>query len=96
MSDEEYQMKTKIAGMFVLISSIDMDTTEVLPYYYYSRQTIEQIFDTSKNYARLLLLGSHSRETFNGHLLLSFMTTIMYLKFQKLFHKQPFKTIYFI
>jgi transposase len=95
MSNEEFEMKSKIAGMFVMISSIEMDKSEVLPYYY-SRQTIEQIFDTSKNYARLLPLGVHSLETFKGHLLISFLTTIVYLKLQKIFHKQKYNTIDFI
>jgi hypothetical protein len=95
MSHEEFDMKSKIAGMFVMISSVEMDKHEVLPYYY-SRQTIEQIFDTSKNYARLLPLGVQSLETFNGHLLISFLTTIVYLKLQKIFHKQKYNTIDFI
>jgi transposase len=95
MSDEEFDFKTKISGMFVMISSLELKTSEVLPFYY-SRQTIEQIFDTSKNYARLLPLGVHSREAFNGHLLLSFMTTITYLKFQKIFLNHKYNTIDFI
>jgi hypothetical protein len=95
MSNEEFEMKSKIAGMFIMISSIEMDKSEVLPYYY-SRQTIEQIFDTSKNYAKLLPLGVQSLETFNGHLLLSFLTTIVYLKLQKIFHKQKYNPLDFI
>jgi transposase len=95
MTDEEFEMKTKMAGMFVMISSMEMDKSEVLPYYY-SRQTIEQIFDTSKNYARLLPLGVQSLETFNGHLLISFLTTIVYLKLQRIFHKQKYNLIDFI
>jgi transposase len=95
MSDEDFDMKTKMAGMFVMISSLEMKTSEVLPYYY-SRQTIEQIFDTSKNYARLVPLGVLSLETFNGHLLLSFMTTIVYLKLQQIFYNSKFNPIDFM
>jgi hypothetical protein len=95
MTDEEFDEKTKTAGMFVMISSLEMDKADVLPFCY-SRQTIEEIFDVGKNYARLLPLGSHSRETFNGHLLLSFMTTIVYLKLQRIFHKKKFNPIDFI
>jgi hypothetical protein len=95
LSDEEFERKRSIGGMFVMISSIKMDREEVLPYYY-SRQTIEQIFDTSKNFARLLPLAVHSRDAFNGHLLLSFMTTIVYLKLQRIFHKKKYNPVDFI
>jgi transposase len=78
-----------------MISSIEMDKTEILPYYY-SRQTIEQIFDTGKNYARLLPLGVHSQETLNGHLLLSFLTTIVYFRLKKIFNKQKYNVLDFI
>lgn len=92
MSNDEYEMKFKTAGMFVMISSLKIDIKDVIPYYY-SCQTIEQIFDTNKNYARFLPLSVHSLETFNGHLLLSFITTIVYFKLQKICHKQKFNAI---
>jgi hypothetical protein len=95
MTDTEFDQKSKTAGMFIMISSIEMPKEEVLPYYY-SRQTIEQIFDTSKNYARLLPLGLHNINTFNGHLLISFITTIIYLKLQKIFNSHPFNPIDFM
>jgi hypothetical protein len=95
MSDEEFDMKTKTAGMFVMISSIEMHNSEVLPYYY-SQQTIEQIFDTGKNFAKLLPLSGQSQQALNGHLLLSFITTIVYLKLQEIFHKEKYKAIDFI
>jgi hypothetical protein len=95
LSDEEYTKKYKQAGMFVMISSLEMSPKDVLPYYY-SRKTIEQIFDTAKNNARLLPLGVHTLEGFKGHLLLSFMTTIVYLKLQKIFHNTKFNPIDFI
>jgi hypothetical protein len=95
LSDEEYDKLTKTAGMFVMISSMKMETKDVLPYYY-SRQTIEQIFDVSKNYARIIPIGVHNISTFNGHLLISFITTIVYLKFQRLFHKTKYNPLDFI
>jgi hypothetical protein len=92
MSNDEYEIKRKTAGMFVLVSSLKIDKKDVIKYYF-SRQTIEQRFDISKNYARLLPLGVHSLEAFNGHLLLSFMTTIVYFELQKLCHKQKYNAI---
>ena len=63
-------------GYFVLISSEMLDTSEVMPLYY-MRQTIEQTFDFAKNDVALTPLRSHSDETFRGHLLLSFMATVL-------------------
>jgi hypothetical protein len=95
MSNEEFEKKTRTSGMFVLISSLEMDKSEALPYYY-SSQTLEQIFDTSKNYTRFLPLGVQSQETFNGHLLLSFMTTIAYITLKNILHKNKYNFIDFI
>jgi hypothetical protein len=63
-------------GFFVLISSEKLEPQEVMPLYY-MRQTIEQTFDFAKNDVALLPLRSHKDETFRGHLLLSFMATVM-------------------
>jgi hypothetical protein len=62
-------------GYFVLISSEELETSEVLPLYY-TRQTVEQVFDYAKNDVDLLPLRAHSEETFRGHLLLSFIATV--------------------
>ncbi|MDR0696558.1 MAG: transposase [Christensenellaceae bacterium] len=62
-------------GGFILISSNDMTIDEVLPLYY-MRQTIEQTFDYLKNDVCMLPVRNSKAETFNGHLLLSFMATI--------------------
>jgi transposase len=78
MSDDEL----KAFGYFVLISSQDLRTEEVLPLYY-MRQTIEQTFDYTKNDVDLLPLRSHNEDTFRGHLLLSFMATILFITVNK-------------
>ncbi|MDR3203931.1 MAG: transposase [Deltaproteobacteria bacterium] len=75
------QKKTKPAkdsqiGYFVLISSEKLETSEVIPLYY-MRQTIEQIFDFTNNDVALLPVRNHKDETFRGHLLLSFMATVV-------------------
>jgi transposase len=77
-SIEELETERKTAGLFIIISSIDIDINEILPFYY-QRQTIEQIFDVSKNHVSLLPVRCHNLETFNGHLLISFIATITYL-----------------
>jgi transposase len=63
-------------GYFVLISSEKLEASEVMPLYY-MRQTIEQTFDFAKNDVALMPVRNHSDETFRGHLLLSFMATVL-------------------
>jgi hypothetical protein len=74
---EKLEKELLKAGKFVIISSEEYDINEILPLYY-TRETIEQVFDISKNYADLLPLRGHSEETIRGRLLLSFLTTILY------------------
>jgi hypothetical protein len=70
--------KLPTIGRFVILSSQEYDIQEILPLYY-TRQIIEQTFDVSKNFADLLPLRAHSEETIRGRLLLSFISTIIYI-----------------
>ena len=63
-------------GIFGIIFGKNYGNAEILPAYY-TRQDAEQIFDFAKNYTKLLLLRVCSEETFNGHLLLSYMASCM-------------------
>ena len=69
---EELQRK----GVFILSSSRPIAKEKILPAYY-SRQQIEQIFDIGKNYANMLPLRVHTEETFRGHLILTFISTVI-------------------
>jgi hypothetical protein len=73
----EMDADTAEMGLFILISSEKLDVKEVLPIYY-KRQSIEQVFDISKNCAELLPLRVHDEQNFRGHLLLSFITIVAY------------------
>jgi hypothetical protein len=73
-SPEEMDERIAKLGVFMLLSSEDMETNEILPLYY-TRQQIEQVFDIGKNYADLLPLRVQSEDTFRGHLMLTFMAT---------------------
>ena len=73
-------------GRFVLASAEEIDSVDILPLYY-QRQTIEQVFDISKNNADLLPLRVHGENTFRGHLLLSFMTTVVYILVNQMLEK---------
>lgn len=61
-------------GLFGVISGTPYTCEEILPAYY-QRQAAEQIFDVAKNYAKLLPLRTNNDETFEGHLLLSYIAT---------------------
>jgi len=82
-SHEEMNAAMKTKGLFVLISSEKIETKDLMPLYY-TRQAIEQIFDISKNYAELLPLRVHNEDTFRGHLMLSFVATIVFLSVNQL------------
>lgn len=61
-------------GLFAVISGTDYPCEEILPAYY-QRQAAEQIFDFAKNYTKLLPLRTNTEETFQGHLLLSYIAS---------------------
>ena len=71
----------KKQGVFILIASRRIAPGKVLPLYY-TRQQIEQIFDIGKNYADMLPLRVHTEETFRGHLLLTFIVTVLMKRIQ--------------
>jgi hypothetical protein len=78
MSHDEIDLKAVSKGMFTIISSELMEISEIMPLYY-TRQAIEQVFDLYKNNADLLPLRMHGENTFRGHLMLSFMSTVVYM-----------------
>jgi transposase len=93
-SIDDLEIERKTAGLFIIISSIDIDINEILPFYY-QRQTIEQIFDVSKNHVSLLPVRCHNLETFNGHLLISFLATIAYLLINSKFNSIKYNALNF-
>ena len=79
----DIDQKAKTKGMFIIITSDNIATSEILPLYY-MRQTIEQVFDIYKNNADLIPLRTHGEETFRGHLMLSFISTIAFMQVNQL------------
>lgn len=63
-------------GVFVLISKRSVRPESVIELYY-TRQQIEQVFDFGKNYASMLPLSTQKEQTFMGHMLLTFLATII-------------------
>lgn len=76
LSSSDVYDKMQEQGVFILVSSRRIAKDKILPIYYTKTQ-IEQIFDIGKNYADLIPLRVQSEHTFRGHLLLTFMATII-------------------
>ena len=72
---ELHEMR-KRQGLFVLYSSRPIKRDDVLPIYY-TRQQIEQVFDVCKNNTKMLPVRTQSEETFRGHLVLSFIASVI-------------------
>lgn len=70
------------AGTFCLVSSRPIAVDKILPLYY-TRQDIEQVFDLGKNYGSMLPICTQKEETFRGHLLLTFLATVIQRQVQQ-------------
>jgi hypothetical protein len=81
MSDGEVFDRISRQGVFILVSSRRIAKDRILPTYY-ARQQIEQVFDIGKNYADMTPLRVHGENTFRGHLLLTFIATVIMKKIQ--------------
>lgn len=82
-SNEEAMALIRKAGVFVIISSKDLEPDEILPLYYTRRQ-IEQVFGITKNHAEILSLRVHGEDAFRGHLFIAFVAAIVCHLLQKL------------
>ena len=76
LSNEDVFNALQSEGLFGILSNLDIPCKEILPAYY-QRQAAEQIFDFAKNYTKLLPLRTYTEETFQGHLLLSYIATCL-------------------
>ena len=79
-------------GVFIIVASRRIATAKLLPLYY-TRQQIEQVFDIGKNYADMLPLRVQKEETFRGHLLLTFIVTVVLKHLQDALLKTNFNPI---
>jgi hypothetical protein len=78
ISVDEMNAEMRTKGLFILISAEKIEIGDILPLYY-TRQTIEQVFDIGKNNAELLPLRVHGIDAFRGHLLISFIASAIYI-----------------
>ena len=89
---DEMDTAIQSKGLFILVSSNEVETNDILPLYY-TRQAIEQVFDIGKNNADLLPLRVHGVDKFRGHLLLSFLTSAAYILVNNKLANSDFCTI---
>ena len=82
LTSEDADSKMAKLGVFVIVSSEDIGIGEILPLYY-TRQQIEQVFDLGKNGADILPLRVQNEDTFRGHLMLTFLATVILQKLQR-------------
>lgn len=86
---EQLQKKLNELGVFVLLATRKIRADLILSHYYI-RQDVEQVFDISKNYASLLPLNVEKEETFRGHLLLTFISTVILQMLQNKIKQTPY------
>ncbi len=79
---DEIDKKMGKLGSFVLVSSQKMECQDMLPLYY-TRTQVEQVFDIAKNNADVVPLRIHGEQTLRGHLLLTFLATVLFQQLQK-------------
>ena len=82
LDQEEAKDSLKCKGVMILLSSISMKGEDVVPYYY-TRQSIENIFGFFKADLKVLPLRKHNEGTLRGHLFLIFLTLIFFLECKK-------------
>ncbi len=76
LGDGEIYDQVQSRGVFMLFSTREIALDKVLPLYY-TRDQIEKVFSIGKGEANLLPIRTHTEATFRGHLLLTFMATVV-------------------
>lgn len=66
-------------GIVIFISSLELDSKEVVSHYY-TRMQVEQVFSFCKSNLQLLPLRKHSEETMSGYLFLQFLILIIFIQ----------------
>lgn len=79
---EDIEYRVMKQGIMILISSLKIDTNDIVPWYYL-RQTVEMLFGFSKDDLKLIPLRIHKEETLRGYLLLMFIALVVFLRLKK-------------
>jgi len=68
--------KMQAHGVFMLISSRRISKENILPLYY-TRDQVEKVFELCKQGAKILPVNVETEATFRGHLMMTFMASVM-------------------
>jgi len=82
LTNDEIDAELRYKGKFILISSKNLETAEVIPLYY-TRQSAERLFGVSKSMIDCLPLRTHSEAALRGLLILNFMALVLFTQLQK-------------
>lgn len=88
LEDDEFSFLS--SGIFILISSKKIETTDILSAYY-TRQSVEQIFGFAKSDLDLLPIRCHSEETIRGYLFLQFLLLVIFIEIREKLMKSETK-----
>jgi transposase len=86
ISDEEYSLKQKRAGKFLIISNYDIGKKEMYELYK-KRDSIEKLFDAYKTTLDADKLYLHDDESVYGHVFVAFLSLYAYCKLLKAIKK---------
>ena len=88
-ANSDFDLITK--GIFILISSSEIEEKDLLPLYY-ERQKAEQLFGFLKDDLEILPLSVHQENTLKGYLFISFIALIIFIEMRdKLKNKYQFE-----
>lgn len=76
ISCDEIYVKMQVHGVFMLISSRRISKENILPLYY-TRDQVEKVFELCKQGAKILPVSVETEATFRGHLMMTFMASVM-------------------
>jgi hypothetical protein len=82
LSNNAIEEELRDKGKFIIISSDEIPTDEIIPLYY-TRQYAENLFGVSKSFLDFLPIRTHSIETLRGYLMLTFISLIVYIEIKK-------------
>lgn len=71
ISEETFNETNRKAGLFILVSTMWIDTNDVIPMYF-ERGGIEQLIDVGKTNGRMSDVAVHSEEAYSGKVLIDF------------------------
>lgn len=69
-------------GLFMLVATRPIATEKILPLYY-TRNRIEEVFRVDKGKGKLLPLRTATEETFCGHIMVTFIATVILILLQE-------------